>query len=404
MEVKQQMNQLYETLRTKRAELAEILSNARVGDTDTYDLQSLDLEEIARRENELVELQQQYELKMTEKRLKRMQEREYQIPARDAIPLPAQDRSDWAHEFVNSAQFRSYRPAPGQVSDVYVAPDLELRAVMSTSAGFAPQPIRTGRVADMAISLRLNVMDVVTIIPTDQSAVVYMEETTFSDNAAAERTEGAAYAEASLVYTQRTSDVRSIAVFIPVTDEQLTDIAGIEQRIQQRLGLMVQRRLANQILNGNGTAPNLRGILNTSGIQTFARGSTPEFSALFDAINRVSNLYEDQDANAIIIHPNDWFQLVTKMTTDGLYIFGPPQQSVPINVYGIPVVVTTAVPENTVLVGDFGYHYVAERVGLDFQIGYVNDDFKLGQRSIRCNMRVANVVERPVAFCAVTGF
>lgn len=392
--------QIHETIQQRRAELQEVL-NAAKRDDGLYDLGSLDLEEIERREQELCELREQWSIAQTARQLQRMQSL-HEIPESFDLPVPA-SQPDWSEAFVASPQFRSFRPAPGQVGDVFHVPDLNIRAVMSTSAGFAPQPIRTGRVADMALSLRLNVLDVMNMVTTDQSAVVYMEETTMSDNAV-ERAEGAAYAEATLVYTQRTSDVRSIAVFIPVTDEQLSDITGIQDRIQQRLGRMVERRLALQTLQGNGTAPNLRGILNTSGIQTFARGSASFITALFDAINRVSSLYEDQDATAVMIHPNDWKDVVTTVTTDGLYVFGQPNAGMPINIYGVPVVVSTAVPENTVLVGDFTYHYIAERTGMDFQIGYVNDDFKLGQRSIRASMRVANVVERPVAFCTITSF
>lgn len=392
--------ELRETIRARRDELAALLASAK-RDDGLYDLNSLDLEEIERREHELCELREQWHVAQTARQLQRIRAL-HEIPDPLDLPMPS-SQPNWAESFVASPQFRSFRPAPGRVSDVFHIPDLQIRAVMSTSAGFAPQPVRTGRVADMALSLRLNVLDVMNMVTTDQSAVVYMEETTFSDNAA-ERAEGAAYAEATLVYTQRTSDVRSIPVFIPVTDEQLSDIAGIQDRIQQRLGLMVERRLALQTLQGNGTAPNLRGILNTTGIQTFARGSATFITALFDAINRVSSLYEDQDATAVIIHSNDWKDVVTTVTTDGLYVFGQPNAGVPINIYGVPVIVTTAVPENTVLVGDFTYHYIAERMGIDFQIGYVNDDFKLGQRSIRASMRVANVVERPVAFCTITSF
>lgn len=392
------ISELRETIHVRRDELNNILRSAQRED-GLFDLTSLDLEEIERREQELSDLRQQYELHSIQRQAERLQLMNNQPMD---LPAPIAEKS-WAELFVNSSQFRQFRPAPGQVSDVFHIPDLQVRAVMSTSAGFAPLPLRSGRVADMALSLRLNVLDVVNIIPTDQSAVVYMEETTFSDNAA-ERAEGAAYAEATLVYTQRTAQVQSVAVFIPVTDEQLFDAPGIQERIQQRLGRMVERRLALQILQGNGTAPNLRGILNVSGIQTFARGSATFITALFDAINRVSNLYEDQDATAIMIHPNDWKDVVTTVTTDGLYVFGQPNAGIPMNVYGIPVIVTTAVPENTVLVGDFTYHYVAERAGMDFQVGYVNDDFRLGQRSIRASMRVANVVERPLAFCSITAF
>lgn len=393
-------------LRQYRAELNNWLTKAKDEKTGKYDLTSLDLEELGRRENELAEMVQRHDLLRLEwLNAKEMESLERESRSFESLPaLPMEPESKSLGElFVQSPAFSAFNPGnKGNVSET-VHLDLSLKTLMSTSAGFAPQPIRTGRVADMALSNRLSVLDVVNIVTTDQSAVVYMEETTYSDNAA-ERAEGATAAEATLVYTQRTSDVRSIAVYLPVTDEQLEDVSGLEARINNRLALMVQRRLASQILNGNGTSPNLRGILNTTGIQTLARGGDPPYDAVFNALNRVSNLYEDQEASAIFIHPNDWKDVVLTTTTDGFYIFGPPNQAVPLNLYGVPIIVTAAIAENTVLVGDMMYHYVAERRGLDIQVGFVNDDFAKYQRSIRASVRVANVVERPVAFCTVTSF
>jgi hypothetical protein len=46
---------------------------------------------------------------------------------------------------------------------------------------------------------------------------------------------------------------------------------------------------------------------------------------------------------------------------------------------------------------------LAYRRGLDVQVGYINDDFKLGKKSIRADVRVAFVARRGAAFAKVTG-
>lgn len=43
--------------------------------------------------------------------------------------------------------------------------------------------------------------------------------------------------------------------------------------INNRMPLFLQLRLDSQIANGNGTAPNLRGLLNVVGVQTQAAGA-----------------------------------------------------------------------------------------------------------------------------------
>jgi hypothetical protein len=43
------------------------------------------------------------------------------------------------------------------------------------------------------------------------------------------------------------------------------------------------------------------------------------------------------------------------------------------------------------------------RNNIEVSVGYVNDDFAEGQKSIRADVRAALVVYRPAAICTVTG-
>ena len=115
-------------------------------------------------------------------------------------------------------------------------------------------------------------IDVIPSGQTGQASIVYMEETTRT-HSAAERAEAGAYAESTFVLEEKTSTVRSIGDSIPVTDEQLADVPQVQSYLNQRLAFGVRQRLDGQVLNGNGTAPNLKGITNTTGIQTVAKGS-----------------------------------------------------------------------------------------------------------------------------------
>jgi HK97 family phage major capsid protein len=234
------------------------------------------------------------------------------------------------------------------------------------------------------------------------AAIVYMEETTFT-NAAAERAEAAAYAEATLALTQRSVTVRSIGASIPVTDEQLADVDGVSAYLDQRLGFMVRQRLDSQILVGDGVAPNLTGTLNVAGIQTQARGTDPNVEAIFKAMTLVRATGR-ATPGVVILHPNNWQTIRLLRTADGIYIWGNPGASDPDMLWGVPVVVTTAITANTGIVGDYanfaGLHI---RQGLEVQTGYVNDDFTKGLIHIRAGLRAAVVHYRPAAFCSVTG-
>ncbi len=278
----------------------------------------------------------------------------------------------------------------------------ELKTTFTTAAGWAPQSIR---VPGLMIPEAVRPIQVLDIIPpgvTGQAAVVYMEETT-ATFAAAERAEAAAYAEATFALTQQSSTVRSIGASVPVTDEQLADVAGVQSYLSQRLGFGVRQRLDAEILTGDGTGVNLTGILNTGSIQTQAKGSDPVPDAVYKAITKV-RVTGRAFPNAVVFHPNDWQAVRLLRTGDGIYIWGSPSEAGPERIWGLQVVQSDAETENTALVGDFAtFCQLYERTGLEVAVGFVDDDFLNGMRTIRAGLRAAFVVYRPEAFATVTG-
>lgn len=280
--------------------------------------------------------------------------------------------------------------------------DVELKTLLTTTGGFAPEVTRTGHLVEFA-TRPLQVADLIPQTQTTQSAVQYMEETTFT-NAAAETAEGGTYPEAALAFTEQTSLVRKISVFLPVTDEQLDDEPRIRGIIDNRLPFMVRQRLDLQLLAGNGTAPNLRGILNVVGIQTQAKGTDPGPDAVYKAIVKVE-VTGQAFANAAIFHPNDWQNIRLLRTADGLYIWGNPSDAGPERIWGLRVVRAQAMTTASALVGDFAnFSELSVRKGIDVQVSNSHSTFFVeGKQAIRADMRAALVVYRPAAFCTVTG-
>jgi HK97 family phage major capsid protein len=275
------------------------------------------------------------------------------------------------------------------------------KAVFATTAGWAPATVRLPRVV-LDEQRGIEVTDVVPHYPTGAASIVYMEETTFT-NAAAERAEAGAYPEAALVLTERTVAVRSIGVSLPVTDEQLEDVDGIRAYLDGRLGFMVNQRLDSQIVQGDGTAPNLRGTNNVVGINTQAKGADNVPDAIYKAMDLV-RVNGRADPNVVIIHPNDWQGVRLLKTADGIYIWGSPSEAGPERIWGRPVVNTTAALENTATLGDYlRFSGLFMRRGLQVETGYVNDDFIKGKVTIRAGLRCAMVHFRPLAFSTVTG-
>jgi HK97 family phage major capsid protein len=277
---------------------------------------------------------------------------------------------------------------------------IDVKTLFQTSAGWAPFNPRGPKVVDFA-TRPISVVDLFPQGATTAAAIVYMEETTFT-NAAVEVSEGLAKPEATLALTERSEPVRKIAVWLPVTDEQLEDVPQAQSYVENRLGFMVRQRLDLQLLVGDGTAPNISGILDRSGLQTQAKGADPTPDAVYKAMTKI-RVNAFSEPNAAVFHPNDWQDIRLLRTADGIYIWGNPADAGPERIWGLSVAQSTALTENTGLVGDFAQSELVMRKGVTVQVGFINDDFQKNRQSIRAELRAALAVYRPAAFCSVTG-
>lgn len=283
-----------------------------------------------------------------------------------------------------------------------------------TTTGYPPETLRQPGILETALRDPNAVISLFDIINTDQNAFSYLEETTFTNNAA-EAAEGSAVGEAALAFTEKTEAIRKMGVFIPVTDELLADEAGIQGYLNSRLQTMINLRLDSQLLNGDGTAPNIEGLLDAGkssvGSSDFNsyNGNLGRIGKIYDAITDIRvNAFTEPDA--IIMHPSDWNQIVTSVndvTTSGslnpLFVvaggFG--ADAAP-TIWGLRVVPTTAIANNTMIVGKFGGGEAANvvmRQGIELAVTDSHSDFFIkNQLAIRATMRVGFPVYRQAAF------
>jgi HK97 family phage major capsid protein len=280
--------------------------------------------------------------------------------------------------------------------------DFDIKTLFETTAGWAPESIRTGKVVDFA-TRPIQVSDVIPFTTTQMAAVVYMEETTYTQSAA-EVAEAGQFAESAFELTERTSTVRKIAHFIPVTDEQLEDEQQVQGYLNNRMQFGLLQRLDQQLIVGDGNAPNLDGIFNRSGIQTQAKAGDPDQDAIYKALTKV-RVTGRAIPNAVMIHSTDWQEIRLLRTTDGVYIWGNPSESGADTIWGLPIVQNEVLTVTNALVGDFqNFSEFAVKRGVTVKVSDSHSDFFIkGKQVIRADMRGALQVYRPAAFCTVTG-
>lgn len=310
--------------------------------------------------------------------------------------------------FIASDEYTSQRSRRNW-SEPLNLPDLDIRAaVFRTGAGWDPQDIRIPRV-ELSPQRQIAVIDHIPMLPTDQAAVAYMEETTFTNNAAetAESTATTAadlIGESALALTERNKPVEWLPVFIPVTIQQMEDVVGIEAYVDQRLMYMIRARLDLQALAGNGITPNLEGTENVTGIQ--AQGLGADSTA--DAIYKLFTSIRDDgfaEPSVAFIRPSKWQVVRLEKTADGLYIWGHPSMAGPETIWGVPVVQTTAVTATKCIAGDYSaYSALYTKRGISLEVSDSHSSyFTRGMLAIRADMRVCMVHFRPKAFGEVTG-
>lgn len=300
-----------------------------------------------------------------------------------------------------------------RMSPVKALDRAELKTLMTgaseTSAGAL---VENDRIPGLYVDIprRPRVMsDLVMVGETDSDLVEYVEMTSRT-NAAAEKPEAtgtgdsaADAPESGAALAVKTSPVQEIKHFIPATRRALADAGQLRTIVDQELREGVLERLDSQMLVGNGTAPNLRGILNTAGIGSQAKGGDSRSDAVHKAITLVRIEFYNPDA--VLFHPNDWQDLRLEKDANGNYLYGPPSQAGATTIWGLPVVLSTAISEGTALVG--AYRRGASlwlRAGVAIAATDSHSDwFIRGLVAVLASMRAAFAAQRPKAFAQVTG-
>jgi HK97 family phage major capsid protein len=209
-----------------------------------------------------------------------------------------------------------------------------------------------------------------------------------------------------------TESLTKIAGFIKLSDEMIDDLAFLVTEINNRLMYDLLIFEENQLLNGDGIAPNLRGILNRSGIQTEAGATRADnVDAIFRSLTKVQ-VVTGLAADGVVIHPTDYQAIRLSKDGNQQYYGGGPFTGAYGNnglvqqpgIWGQKTVVTAAIAAGTVLVGAFQQAATVYRRG-GVTVSSTNsnvDDFIHNLVTVRAEERLALAVRMPQAFVKLT--
>lgn len=395
------------TIAQKQSELNDLFVKTRKDD-GTYDMTAAQVEDVKTRNDELTALGRDLDQA-------KMVDETYQ---RNAEYVKEQNRASSNLNLGGGKGADGSKPQTKSVGELFTESDgfknqergrdinvslkgLNLKTTMSTSAGYAPQSVRTGKEVDYAVR-RPVVADLIPQTQHDEAAVKYMEETTFTNNADTVA-EGGTIPESAMAWTERVLAMFKIATFLPVTEEQLKFVPQARSLVDNRLMLFLKLAEEIKLLTGTGTT-DIDGFLHKSGVQSQAKGADPTPDAIYKGITLV-RATGFAEPSGFVMHPNDWQDIRLLRTTDGIYIWGSPADAGPERIWGLNGVITTAETEGTGLVGDFELYSELFRSGnVDIKVSDSHsDNFVKGILAIKAVEYATLAIYRPSAFCKITG-
>jgi HK97 family phage major capsid protein len=329
-------------------------------------------------------------------------------PARGAAADPSARQYRSMGEMFAAEAGEFFRQGRHRNAGAWVSPSVEYRATLIDTTGGSGGPLIVPDYRPGLVDLRFQAPTIADLIApgtTDSNAIIYFKETTFT-NAAAAVAQGAAKPESALVYEQATDPVQKIAHFFAVTSEALEDIPAMRSMIDARGRYGLQLAEDNALLNGDGTAPNISGILDRAGLAAAqARGADSNADAILKEISKIETT-SFVPVTGIVLNPANWQTIQLTKNAAGNYLgTGPWSAPQTPMLWGLPVVKTSKIAANLGLVGDFrGSAQIFRKGGVVVVATNSHSDwFVYNKTAVLFEERLALAVYRESAFGTVTG-
>lgn len=247
------------------------------------------------------------------------------------------------------------------------------------------------------------------IIPLQDGAKTYTTAAIDIIPTAAWRNESAAVATSDPAFRAVVATPRSLSFMFKLSRELLADAVGLTDALNQAIAQAFAKELDRVGLRGTGTAPEPRGILNTSGVHAVTNGAAgaalASYSNIFSAVQSI--LAADAPMpTAAIMSPRSLVKLggLTSTTNEPL--------DVPTMLQPMKMIATSQIPNNLtattstdcseIYVGDFSRMYFAMRESVSIQL--LQELYAgTGEVGFACHVRADVVLTYPAAFAVVTG-
>ena len=238
-------------------------------------------------------------------------------------------------------------------------------------------------------SRKVHVRSLLPVGTISQGLFTFPKETGGEGDPAAQ-VQGSAKSQVDFDITMTNAPAQVIAGYVKISRQMLDDVPAMTSFLQARLLEKYLVAEDAQLLSGNGTAPNLQGLL---GVATAASGAaTVDVEQLVQAIAQVEA--SNYSATGILINPLDWANIVNTKNTASAYSL--PGSTVvttdgQLSIAGIPIFKSTAIAADSFLVGDWAMGaQIMQRDGISVQFSeFDGNNFIENMITVRVEARIA---------------
>lgn len=301
----------------------------------------------------------------------------------------------WGKQFIKSDSFKAFAAGSAQKARFEVK-----NTVLGDDATVAPD--RRPGIVPGAQNI-LTIESLYNAVPTTSNAIEYTREASFT-NDAAETAEGATKPESDFTFSLVNMPVSTVAHWIKISRQLAMDAPALAAYIENRMRYGVQRRVETQLVNGNGTAPNISGFLDAGNFTAHGYASAA-LGATLPKLVLIRKIIGDLEVagympGAIVLNPADWAQIEVDLltaTSNAVRVtysaMGQPM------LWGVPVVKSVGQTADIVSVGDFNSHgTIYNREGVVVAMSESDsDNFTRNLITLRAERRLALTSEVPAA-------
>jgi len=226
---------------------------------------------------------------------------------------------------------------------------------------------------------------------------------------AAWRAESGAIASSDPTFRNISIVPRSLAFLFKVSRELLADAPNLEQALRIAVAGAFAKEIDRAGLRGTGTAPEIRGLLNTAGVNAVTTGvngtALAGYSSMISALQAIKTA-DAPTPTAAIMHPRSEAKLAGLVDSTGQPLMKPPVlEDWQLNTSTqIPIALTVGTSNDCseIYVGDFSQFVFFMREGISMQM--VTELYAAtGEIGFICHTRIDVAALYPAAFAVITG-